>query len=114
MRALFIALALSAVAGATIAQPFYVGTWRTDSMNCVADQSDGGALRFSETMFWGTENECQLTNPTEIRGITGILFDMECSGEGMTDVSRLLLLQEEDGGLTMHRYGYTHTYERCE
>lgn len=113
MRHILTALILT-LATSVAAQPFYVGTWKYDGGTCVFTEGEGTALRYTETEFWGTENRCQLTNPVQIRDLDGILFDLECWGEGTAYTERLLLLQEADGRLTTHNRGYTFTYERCE
>jgi hypothetical protein len=96
------------------AQSFFVGDWAYPGGSCVFDHSASGAIRFSESAFWGTETECELTNPVEIRDMDGILFDMVCWGEGIQYTERMLILHENDGGLTIHSRGYTSTYTLCD
>lgn len=97
-----------------LADPFYVGIWTYEGGNCDAPRSEGGALHVTATELWGTETHCQLTNPVNIRDLDGILFDLECMGEGDYFTERMLFLAENDGRLTRHSRGYTNTYERCE
>lgn len=115
MRLLISSIALSTLlAGVALAEPFYVGTWAYNGGSCSTDGAEGGALRLSESTFWGLENKCEMTNPVEIRDMDGILFDMECWGEGTQYTYRFLVLQEYDGSLTTHGNGFTNTYQRCE
>ena len=109
-KAIFVCIFLVSPA---FAQSFYVGDWAYPGGSCVFDHSASGAIRFSETTFWGTETECDLTNPVKIRDMDGILFDAVCEGEGMKYTERMLLLQEYNGSLTTHSGGYTNTYTPC-
>ena len=113
-RILFAILFSTGLTGPALAQSFYVGDWAYPGGSCVYDHSASGAIRFSETTFWGAETECDLTNPVKIRDLDGILFDLACWGEGMQYTERMLLLKENDGGLTIYSRGYISTYTLCE
>lgn len=114
MRHILTALFIATLSTSVAAQSFYVGTWIYDGGDCAAPRYEGGNLQLSETELWGTENHCLMTNPIHIRDIDGILFDMECNGEGEIYTERQLFLNEQDGSLTTHSRGYTNNYQLCE
>ena len=84
-----------------------------EGWDCQTVGMDGGALAVKDGMFFGVENTCELTNPTAIRGMDGIIYDAVCSGEGMTETFRMMLMQVE-GGLAVIRDGSVNTLKRCD
>jgi len=58
---------------------------------------DGGALAISDDSLIGLESTCQLTNPTDIRGMAAILYDAQCSAEGEQYSYRVMLMTHDDG-----------------
>lgn len=110
-------LAFLMVMAATPALAFD-GLYRPDEpwaegWDCQTVGMDGGALAVQDGKFYGVENTCELTNPTAIRGMDGILYDAVCTGEGMTATLRMMLMQVE-GGLAVIRDGSVTTLKRCE
>lgn len=84
-----------------------------EGWDCQTIGMDGGAIAVQDGKFYGVENTCELTNPTAIRGMSGILYDAVCSGEGMTETFRLMLMQV-DGGLAVIRDGSANILKRCD
>jgi len=83
-----------------------------ENWDCQTVGMDGGALAVRDGKFYGVENTCELTNPTAIRGMDGILYDAACTGEGMTETFRMMLMQVE-GGLAVIRDGSVNMLRRC-
>lgn len=103
-----------------VASPAFAfdGLYRPDQpwaegWDCQTVGMDGGALAVRDGKYYGVENTCELTNPTAIRGMDGILYDAVCSGEGMTETFRMMLMQV-DGGLAVIRNGSVSTLKRCD
>lgn len=108
------ALALAAIATQAAA---FDGLYRpdqpwADGWDCTSVGMDGGALAVRDGRFYGVENTCELTNPTAIRGMDGLLYDAVCSGEGETDTYRMLLMRV-DGGLAVIRDGFVNMLKDC-
>jgi hypothetical protein len=115
MRALALlplVLALPAVAG-----PFD-GVYRPDQpwaegWDCKSVGSDGGALAVRDGVFYGVENACQLTNPVEVNGMSAVLYDAECSGEGETYAKRMMLMRLPEG-LAVIEDGFVNVLRACQ
>jgi len=115
MRALALlplVLALPAVAG-----PFD-GVYRPDQpwaegWDCKSVGSDGGALAVRDGVFYGVENACQLTNPVEVNGMTAVLYDAACSGEGETYAKRMMLMRLPEG-LAVIEDGFVNVLRACQ
>jgi hypothetical protein len=43
--------------------------------------SDGGALGVMDGLLHGAGNVCELTKPTQVRGMNAVLYDAVCDGE---------------------------------
>jgi hypothetical protein len=84
-----------------------------EGWDCQTIGMDGGALAVREGRFYGVENTCELTNPTAIRGMEGVLYDAVCSGEGETETYRMMLMRV-DGGLAVIRDGWVNLLKRCD
>ena len=60
-----------------------------------------------------SRNACTLTNAFPIPGMDAMMFELECSGEGMTyDGGRVILVPTETG-LGLVRDGSVNTWLRC-
>jgi hypothetical protein len=84
-----------------------------EGWDCKSVGMDGGALAVQDGVFYGVENTCELTNPTEVRGMDAVLYDAVCAGEGETDTYRMMLMRVE-GGLAVIRNGSANVMKRCE
>jgi hypothetical protein len=84
-----------------------------EGWDCQTVGMDGGALAVRDGTFYGVENTCELTNPTAIRGMDGVLYDAVCTGEGMTETFRIMLMQVENG-LAVIRDGSVSMLRRCD
>ena len=109
-------LALVAVATSAAAGPFD-GLYRpseawAEGWDCQSVGSDGGAISVQGDQFHGVENLCRLTNPVAVNGMSAVLYDAECSGEGETYAKRMMLMLVPDG-LAVIEDGFVHTLARC-
>lgn len=112
MRAWLALIALFAGTGASAGQ--FDGTYRlSDGSDCSRVGKDGGALRVADGIFYGVETECRMTKPVQVRDMAGVLYDMECSGEGSLWSERALFLTGANGGLILVWDGYAFSYPRC-
>ena len=117
-RVTYIAGVLSVLAWPIIAEtPFdglYVATG-VDGWTCEPGEvgMEFGALAIRDDKLWGLENTCDLTNPTNVRGMAGVLYDAECSGEGETYAYRLMLLKGETG-IYLIENGYIVEWTTCK
>ena len=106
--AITITLLSGTIANAQNFDGVYSGSWdgTKTAMSCDLDYqgSDGGPIVIYQQQYFGVESYCDLKNPTSIRGIDGILYDAECSEEGSTSTSRMLLIRSFDKVL-MHHHG---------
>ena len=50
--------------------------------DCKSVGMDGGAMEIRGGKLHGVESLCLITNPTKIRGMDAVLYDLQCSGEG--------------------------------
>jgi len=84
-----------------------------DGFNCAAPVSDQRiVLRGNELSFY--ETNCLLSNPQGLRGLTGpVLVDATCTGEGEGWQTRYIMLQTNDGGITLMGEGFAEKYVRC-
>ena len=114
MAAIFAALGLATSAAAGPFDGIYrpAGDWAA-GWDCRTVGSDGGALAIRDGRFFGVENVCALTNPVQVRDMNAVLFDGECTGEGMTYSERLMLMAIP-GGVAVIRDGSVSELRRCD
>ena len=94
MRTLFvlIIISLANLIPQAHAGPFD-GNYRLNkSWDCKNVGADGGAIRIGKGLFEAVDNTCTMKNPTKIRGMSGMLYDVECAGEGETFKERMLFI----------------------
>ena len=107
--AIIVALLFGATANAQSFDGVYSGSrdGTKTAMSCDLDYqgSDGGPNVIYQQQYFGVESSCDLKNPTSINGIDGILYDAECSEEGIPSTSRMLLIRSFDR-VFMHHNGY--------
>jgi len=105
-----LALALIFLAGPLAAES-YDGTYQIGS--CGGGTPDGRmSIAGEQIQFW--ESACRLTNPVPVRDmLAATLYDMACSGEGETWMSRILLMPGFDSDLILLREGLVVEYQRC-
>ena len=75
----------------------YFPTGMQWSCNPIDVGMDGGALQIEGNALIGVENFCQLSQPTNVRGMDAVLFDADCAGEGYEYSYRVMLLNKPDG-----------------
>ncbi|WP_416510469.1 hypothetical protein [Aliiroseovarius sp. YM-037] len=109
------ALIAATVFSAGIAQAgAFDGIFRqTAESDCTLIGQDGGALKIEDDVFFGVESQCNMANPTDVRDMDAVLYDMECSGEGTTWIARALFMHAADDGLIMVWNGFAFKYDRC-
>lgn len=109
------------VCAALIAAPLaaqtarFDGDWATGNpAACVlVMDSPDLAIRIRGGMLYGLESGCEMTNPTQVRGMPATLYDMQCHGEGQTWTYRTLLMIDADGALVQLQEGYARLMPRC-
>ena len=74
---------------------------------------DGGVLGIQDGYLHGLENTCELTKPTNIRGMDAILYDAQCSGEGEQYSYRLMILRHA-AGLYLVQDGFVADWRPCQ
>ena len=84
-----------------------------DGWDCQSVGQDGGALAVRDGVFYGVENSCQLTNPVAVNGMSGVLFDADCAGEGETYTKRMMLMRVPEG-LAVIEDGFVNILRACE
>jgi hypothetical protein len=91
------------------------GLYGFDGWSCKSEElgMDGGALGVVDGYLHGLENTCELTNPTNVRGMDAILYDAVCSGEGMQSTERMMLMRY-DGGIYLIRNGSAAEWRSCQ
>jgi hypothetical protein len=104
-------------ASPAVAGPFD-GLYRPDApwaetWDCESVGSDGGALAVQGDVFLGVESMCQLTNPVSVTGMSGILYDAECAGEGETWSKRMMLMRVPEG-LAVIEDGFVNLLKACQ
>ena len=83
------------------------------SWDCATLGMDGGAVGVQGDMLHGVENACRMTDAFPIPGMDAMMFDLACSGEGMTyDGGKVILVPTQDG-LGLVREGHVTTWLRC-
>ncbi len=114
VKPLTLAAMLTIAAGSTSAQSAFDGRWAGPFSSCANDNPDSPPIQILDGYIHFYENSCALTNPVDIQGMDGQLFDVVCSVANETWSDRGLLLLNVDGTLTFSRGGLTRSYTRCE
>ncbi|WP_132600574.1 hypothetical protein [Rhodovulum adriaticum] len=113
-------LLMCLLASPAFAGPFD-GRWELDPASCGAVYSEA-RVAIADDRIGFVESACRLTNPTAIRGMdSAVLYDMECSGEGMMECSgegmtwseRILLARDGEAGLLIYSRGFASRRQRC-
>ncbi len=114
MRLAILAVLVTAPAALSAQDLDFDGLWRSNpSAECVADGSDGAALRIEDDVLYGVENECRMTAPVNVRNMSAVLYDMECESEGTAFTERAMFLRAADGGLLLVWDGFAFKYDAC-
>jgi len=118
-KKLMVAIAMMASNSTSIAYatPFdglYAPANSFESWSCKASElgGDGGAVGVENGYLRGVENACELTKPTDIRGMAAILYDAICSGEGEQYTQRVMLMRH-DSGIYVIQDGYSAEWRSC-
>jgi hypothetical protein len=112
VRAVGLAVALGVPGGAHAADMDgrYMLTREADCSDLSASE---GLLRIEDGVFYGAESECRMTNGLDVRGMDAMLYDMVCTGEGLTWQERAMVMRGADGGLILVWDGYAFAYPAC-
>lgn len=86
---------------ATLAGPFD-GFYRpnydwAESWDCQSPGVDGGALAIAGDQFHGLDGACTLSNPIDVRGMDGVLYDIACPPADSETPRRIMLLNHAFG-----------------
>ena len=114
MRILGASLALTfTLSAATVSGP-YDGLYRYRNQSCNPNMlgMDGGPVKIQENVFIGVEMGCELTNPTNIRGMNATLYDGKCGGEGEEWEGRYMVMKSHHGIYWIHNEFITE-FLRC-
>lgn len=115
MRSLGAFLLLAVSATSLAAGPFD-GIYRPDgsaTWDCTSIGQDGGALAVQDDVYYGVESACQLTNPVAVNGMSAVLYDGECNGEGESYSKRIMLMRVPEG-LAVIQDGYVNLLRSCQ
>jgi len=107
------AVLIAAIATATPFDGLYKlvdGSW---SCNPEDIGMDSGALSLQDGYLHGIENSCELTEPTNVRGMDAVLYDALCSGEGEQYSYRLMILRHEQG-IYLVQDDYVAEWHNCQ
>ncbi|TVP72018.1 MAG: hypothetical protein EA339_08400 [Rhodobacteraceae bacterium] len=87
-----------------------------DVPGCVVGEGDvaNAAFEIRNGRFISIETECRLANPTNIRDMGAMLYDLTCSSEGEEWSDRILLMMKDDGSLLRVVDGMAFTNPPCE
>lgn len=96
MRGAMAGLFLAVSATAAAAGPFD-GLYSPEGWDCRTVGSDGGAIMVQDDQFHGVESLCRLKNPTRVNGMSAVLYDADCDGEGMSYGYRMMLMKVPEG-----------------
>jgi len=65
--------------------------------DCRTVGQDSGAIEIQNYEIWGVESLCRLNNPIPVNGMSAVLFDAECAGEGYEWTERVMLMSADFG-----------------
>jgi hypothetical protein len=99
------ALAISAMLGATgvaADTSAFDGIYKPrgsnfESWDCKTIGQDGGAVAIDGNVLRGVETYCKLNNPVNVNGMSAVLFDAECAGEGYEWAERVMFMTADFG-----------------
>lgn len=85
-----------------------------EGWDCKSIGQDGGALAIANGAFLGVESRCSMQNPTALRDLDGMLFDMVCMGEGEAWTRRVIVMSTPNGIAMIENGGEVSYLARCE
>lgn len=93
----------------------FEGDWtQQNPAACVLFRDDENfAFHIEAGVLQGLESSCDMQNPVAVRGMSAILFDMQCSGEGETWNSRALFMLNGQDQLIYVQDGSAQIMSRC-
>lgn len=110
-----IGAALMATAGAAGATPFdglYQPAGSAWSCHLEDLYMDGGAVGVMNGQLHGVESVCDLTNPTPVRDMNAVLYDLQCMGEGEPYTRRVMLMRHQTGIFVIQN-GFVADWRAC-
>lgn len=106
--------ALAALAAPPALADDYDGRYKlTRDADCAAPLGAEGFLRIEDGVFRGAESQCSMTNPIDVRGMEATLYDMLCTGDGLTWSERAIVMRGAEGDLVLVWDGYAFSYPAC-
>ena len=90
------------------------GTDPDSSLSCNPDylSEHGGTLAIKDGFLYGLESACELTKPTNVRGMDAVLYEAVCSGEGEQYSYRVMIMPHETG-VYLASDGYVAEWQNC-
>ncbi|OUS33498.1 hypothetical protein A9Q94_19105 [Rhodobacterales bacterium 56_14_T64] len=73
----------------------------------------GGAVAVRDGYLYGVESECELVNPTNVRGMNAVLYDAICTGEG-EEYSYRVMMMRQDTGIYLVQDGFVSDWRNCQ
>lgn len=114
LKASVVALSTLTCVGTAAATPFD-GIYRPAGMDwwsCQDVGMDGGAVAVRNNVLYGVESYCELTNPTNVRGISAVLYDAVCAAEGSEYSYRVMLMTHPEG-IFVVQDGFVADWRQC-
>lgn len=68
-----------------------------ESWDCTSVGMDGGAMAIDGDTLSGIDNPCTLSDPVEVRGLSAVLYDLTCAGEGEPYSQRAMIMTHPFG-----------------
>ena len=95
-----------ALAGIALTLPWRAAIASSFDGWCFVEDECAGPSKIQDGAFFTCESNCQLTRPTNVEGMDGILYDVLCEGdEGSRDrpeKERMLLMRYKDYEENVH------------
>ncbi|MFT6605777.1 MAG: hypothetical protein ACJA2X_000953 [Halocynthiibacter sp.] len=107
-------IASTSMAYATPFDGLYAPAGSYDSWSCKPSEigAELGAVGVVNGHLEGVENSCELTEPTNIRGLDAIIYDAICFAEGEQYTHRVILMRH-DSGIYVIQDGYSAEWRSC-
>ncbi len=105
---------LAALAAPPALAEGYDGRYKlTRDADCAAPLGSEGFLRIEDGVFHGAESQCSMTNPIDVRDMEATIYDMLCTGDGLTWSERAIVMRGAEGDLVLVWDGYAFSYPAC-
>lgn len=75
----------------------FVGKYRLEGASCDVRRAEADWVFVTKTGISATHLECRFTSKTTVNRMPSLLFDADCSNEGMLTTTRFFISQYGDG-----------------